>query len=66
MLAKHLLGTTETAQLLGVSPGRVRQLAASRHLGIKLGRIWIFTRDDIDAMRIRKAGNPRIRGKTKA
>lgn len=52
----------EAAALLGVCKSRVRQLAHSRKLGITLGRIWIFTQADIEAMRTRKPGKPPIKG----
>ncbi len=57
------LGTTvynsvQVAAQLGIKSSRVRQLARARHLGTTLGRIWIFTQTDIEAMKERRPGNP--------
>jgi hypothetical protein len=57
------LGTTvfnvsQVAVQLGICGSRVRQLAHSRHLGTTLGRIWIFTQADVEAMKVRIPGNP--------
>jgi hypothetical protein len=54
-----VFNVSQVAAQLGICNSRVRQLAHSRHLGITLGRIWMFTEADIEAMRIRKPGNPR-------
>ncbi len=51
----------DVAAQLGVCRSRVRQLAHSRHLGTKLGHIWIFIQKDIDAMRDRKPGKPPLK-----
>lgn len=58
------LGTTvynasQVADELNVSLHRVYALAKSRGVGSHLGRIWIFTQKDIEAMKERKPGNPR-------
>lgn len=57
-VAQH--GTTEmVAQELGISERRVLQLAHERGLGLKVGRDFIFSPQDIDAMRDRRpAGRP--------
>lgn len=56
--AYNIFSTAQVASELSISPRRVRALARSRHLGTKLGRIWIFTQADIEAMRERKPGKP--------
>jgi excisionase family DNA binding protein len=44
-----LLATGEAAQLLGVSPNRVRQLVESGQLpGGKIGRDWLIRRADLE------------------
>lgn len=53
-----LLTTNDIAKRLGVTPGRVRQLADARGLGQKLGNTRIFTEDDVAAMSIRRWGRP--------
>ena len=54
------LETSQTvADRLGISRRRVLALARSRSLGWNAGRDWIFTPQDIDAMRDRKPGRPR-------
>lgn len=50
--------TTQAAVLLGLSPVRVRALAANRRLGHKFGAQWAFTAAEIDALRVRKPGRP--------
>lgn len=44
---------------LGITARRVLALAKSRGLGRQLGGIWLFTRDDVDAMQDRRPGRPR-------
>ena len=48
----------EAAAELGITRRRVLQLAESRNVGRKLGRDWVFTPDDVDAMRVRTPGRP--------
>ena len=55
----QLYSTAAAAAELGISPGRIRQLAVSRHVGRKLGRDWVFTAGEIDLMRVRRPGRPR-------
>jgi hypothetical protein len=38
----------EVAQILDVTPSRVRQLAADGEIGRRLGGRWVFTRDEIE------------------
>lgn len=55
-----LLSTADVASELGISQQRVRQLAASRNLGQRIGqRSLAFSAADIDAMRSRVSGRPR-------
>lgn len=51
--------TAEAALELGISEGRVRQLADSRNVGRKVGDRRYFTPADVDAMRERAPGRPR-------
>lgn len=53
---RSLYSTTEAAQMLGVDVSRVRRMAANRGLGQHVGRAWVFTVGDIDAMRDRPPG----------
>ncbi len=44
----------QAADMLGISPRRVRELAADRGLGTRMGaRLLVFTAADVDAMRER-------------
>ena len=52
--------TAEVAAELGKSPRTVRQLAEAHHLGECIGgRVWRFTRTDIEALRAIRIGRPR-------
>lgn len=55
-----LYGVDQVAAELGVSPARVRALAAHRGVGAHLGtgETWVFRRQDIEAMRDRRNGRP--------
>lgn len=53
-----LLTAPQAAERLGVSPGRVRQLAVARGVGKRVGRDWIFTEADLAAMTDRRPGRP--------
>jgi len=53
--------TRQVAEMLGVTPRRVRQLAISRNVGTKIGGqrgLWLFSPEDVDAMRSRPVGRP--------
>lgn len=46
---------------LGITPGRVRQLAAAGQLkGVKIGRDWVFAMHDVEefAALVRRPGRP--------
>ena len=54
-----LYTTKQVAKILGVDDSRVRVLAQSRGVGIKLGSgAWVFTEQDIENMKDRKPGRP--------
>lgn len=55
-----LLSTRHAAAILNLTPKRVRELAKSRGVGQQLGREWVFRRADIEAMRNRRPGRPRL------
>lgn len=58
-MARLQIFTAELAAAeLGITPGRIRQLAVSRQVGHKLGRDWLFTAGEIDHMRVRRPGRP--------
>lgn len=45
--------TQEVADDLGVTPGRIRQLARALRVGIRVGRDWRFSGNDVAALRAR-------------
>lgn len=51
--------TIQVAAELGLTPGRVRQLARERGVGIHHGRDWMFSAADVAALRERAPGRPR-------
>ena len=56
--------TEEVAAFLGITTGRVRKLAIDEELrGEKIGFLWVFTRDDVDAYIARRPprGRPKKR-----
>lgn len=61
MARVSLVDTATAAQMLGISARRVRALAVSRHLGWQTARDWVFTPEDIEAMRVRVPGRPATR-----
>ncbi len=57
----QLMNTSEAADLLGLSVGRVRQLAIDGKLrGERVGRDWVFVRSVVEefARRPRRRGRP--------
>jgi hypothetical protein len=59
-MTPRLLTTQQVSERLGISPGRVRQLADLRGLGWKPNaRVRLFSEDDVEAMRVRIVGRPR-------
>jgi len=61
------LSVAQAASLLGVSPGRVRQLAASGQLPARrFGRAWVIRRADLERYRaLREGVKGRPRGVTR-
>lgn len=54
-----LISPKQAAEMLGVSEGRLRQLARRQNVGIRLARDRIFTPADIDTLRERHDGSVR-------
>ncbi len=59
MARLDLMDASAVAAELGVNRQRVWALAHSRGLGWHVGRDWLFTPAEVDAMRVRKPGRPR-------
>lgn len=61
MNAKAWLTTGEVAEKLDLTPGRVRQIAQTEGIGSKVGRDWLFTEEDVRALKARNrhVGRPR-------
>ena len=58
----ELLTAEEVAKILGITTGRGRKLAIDEELiGEKIGFLWVFTRDQVDAYiaRRRPRGRPK-------
>lgn len=53
MAIGNLLTTEEVADVLGVTPGRVRQFVCEQRLSPtdKVGHIWLFARDTVEKFR---------------
>lgn len=48
----ELMDSKQAADYLGLTPGRIRQLARAGHLaGVRVGRDWIFTLDTLKAFK---------------
>lgn len=63
MALGHYLSTDEAAEVMGVSPGRVRQLIAEGRLMSRMeGRKRWVLREDAQAWRPNPPGRPRERG----
>ena len=58
MARMDLMTAEAVATELGISRQRVWALARSRELGWQVGRAWVFTPQDVDAMRDRAPGRP--------
>lgn len=61
MTTAHLadyLTTEQVARELGVTTGRVRQLARAYRLGTMVGRGRLYSRGDVEAMRTRRTRHP--------
>jgi len=55
-----LYSTSEIANILNLTPGRIRQISIELNIGKKIGRDRIFSDDDLAALRTRntKTGRP--------
>ncbi len=53
------LTSREVARRLDVTPRRVTALARQRGVGIQKGRDWLFSEDDVAALKPRRPGRPR-------
>jgi hypothetical protein len=61
MTTETLYTTKQVADALGISTGRVRQLAIALGIGRKWGRDWMFSGADLAALRARNTivGRPK-------
>ena len=65
-MPKHYLSVTDTAALLGISPGRVRQLITARRLPAeKVGPTWIISLRALEKFAQEPPGKPGPKPKTK-
>ena len=48
----NLLTTEQAAQRLGITPGRVRQLARAGGYGQRFGAAWAFSEDDLRTLAV--------------
>jgi len=56
---ERLFGTTDAAQELGVTGGRIRQMILRGQLrATKLGPVWMIRLCDLDRVRDRRPGRP--------
>ena len=56
----EIIGTTEAARLLGISPRQCARLAESGELvARKIGRGWATTKAEVEALKRRRDGQPR-------
>ena len=46
--------TAQVAQELGINVSRVRVLAFQLGIGRKVGKAWVFTEEDLEALRTRR------------
>ncbi len=58
--SERLLSTTQTADILGISEIRIRQLCQEGKMGTKVGNTWVITPEDVERNRVRRGpGQPR-------
>jgi excisionase family DNA binding protein len=56
----ELVGTTEAARILGVSPNRVRQLIAKDQLpAVRVGRTFVIRKAELERYAAQPRGRPR-------
>jgi hypothetical protein len=58
---REVFTADQVAKKLGVTTGLVRRYAATRGVGRDLGRDWVFSRDDVEALRQRRRSRGRPR-----
>jgi hypothetical protein len=58
MKQPSLSTSKHAADLLGISPERVRALARDLGIGQRIGRDWVFTEEDVERLRQRPIGTP--------
>lgn len=57
---RELFTTERAAEALGISVQRIKQLCGEGRMGVRVGRDWIITQDDIERNRERPgSGRPR-------
>lgn len=57
---EDFLSTAEVAAELGLGPARVNVLLNTGRLpAMRVGKVWIVRRADLEAVRVRKNGRPR-------
>ena len=57
----NIISTAEAARRLGVTPNRVRALIDAKRLkAMKLGREWLIDPKDLEAVKDRKVGRPKL------
>lgn len=54
----ELLSAEDVAQRTGRAPGTIRNLAARRGIGTKVGRDYVFAADDVERIRSLRPGRP--------
>jgi excisionase family DNA binding protein len=57
----NIISTAEAARRLGVTPNRVRALIDAKRLkAMKVSREWLIDPKDLDAVKDRKVGRPKL------
>jgi len=58
---EQLMGARQAQELLGISRGRIHQLARRGDIGRKVDGRWLFTRAELEAFKAipRRAGRPK-------
>lgn len=55
---RELFTTERAAEALGISVQRIKQLCGEGRMGVRVGRDWVITPEEIEANRVRKPGRP--------
>jgi hypothetical protein len=55
---RELFTTERAAEALGISVQRVKQLCGEGRMGVRVGRDWVITPEEVEANRVRKPGRP--------